>query len=73
MYVQAEFAAEQEYLQTLSYLGPEEEKRYRERQGVQFMYMKPPGAGEDPLVKTQVCLARRSQTFASQLVGQPAE
>lgn len=41
--VQAEFRAEQEYLQTLSFLGPEEQTKFKERQGVQFMYMKPPG------------------------------
>ena len=51
---QAEFTAEQEYLQTLSFLGPEEEKKFRERQGVQFLYMKPPGAGEEPLRGSQV-------------------
>ena len=39
----AEFDAEQEYLKTLSYLSPEEQKRYTERQGVSFMYQKPPG------------------------------
>ncbi|KAG2447737.1 hypothetical protein HYH02_007197 [Chlamydomonas schloesseri] len=40
---QAEFDAEQEYLKTLSYLSPEEQRRYREVQSVSFMYQKPPG------------------------------
>ena len=39
----AEFDAEQEYLKTLSYLSPEEQQRYTDRQGVSFMYQKPPG------------------------------
>ena len=43
MAVQAEFDAEQEYLKTLSYLSPEEQQKYTERQGVSFMYQKPPG------------------------------
>lgn len=38
-----EFNAEQDYLKTLSYLSPEEQQRYKERQSVSFMYMKPPG------------------------------
>lgn len=44
--LQAEFQAEQEYLQTLSFLSPAEQIKYKERQGVQFLYMKPPGACE---------------------------
>lgn len=40
---QAEFDAEQEYLKTLSYLSPEDQQKYTERQGVSFMYQKPPG------------------------------
>lgn len=40
---QAEFDAEQEYLKTLSYLSPEEQRRYKEVQSVSFMYTKPPG------------------------------
>lgn len=40
---QAEFNQEQEYLKTLSYLSAEEQQRYKERQSVSFMYMKPPG------------------------------
>ena len=42
-FLQAEFDAEQEYLKTLSYLSPEDQKKYTERQGVSFMYQKPPG------------------------------
>ena len=41
--LQAEFDAEQEYFKTLSYLGMEEQKRYKEVQSVSFMYTKPPG------------------------------
>ena len=41
--MQAEFDAEQEYLKTLSYLSPEDQQKYTERQGVSFMYQKPPG------------------------------
>ena len=40
---QAEFDAEQEYLKTLSYLSAEDQQRHRDRQGVSFMYQKPPG------------------------------
>ncbi len=40
---QAEFDAEQEYLKTLSYLSPEDQQKHRDRQGVSFMYQKPPG------------------------------
>ncbi len=40
---QAEFDAEQEYLKTLSYLTPEDQQKYTERQSVSFMYQKPPG------------------------------
>ncbi|CAL8462199.1 g1730 [Coccomyxa elongata] len=39
----AEFDAEQEYLKTLSYLSPEDQQKHRDRQGVSFMYQKPPG------------------------------
>ncbi|KAK9818217.1 hypothetical protein WJX72_008980 [[Myrmecia] bisecta] len=39
----AEFDAEQDYLKTLSYLNPEEQRKYQERQSISFMYMKPPG------------------------------
>lgn len=46
--IQAEFQAEQEYLQTLSFLSPAEQEKYKERQGVQFLYMKPPGADSMP-------------------------
>lgn len=41
--LQAEFDAEQEYLKTLSYLSAEDQRKYTERQGVSFMYQKPPG------------------------------
>lgn len=51
---QAEFQAEQEYLQTLSFLSPEEQTKYKERQGVQFLYMKPPGADSMPAAPPQV-------------------
>lgn len=40
---QAEFEAEQEYLHTLSFLSPEEQQRYKDRQQISFMYQKPPG------------------------------
>ncbi|PRW60741.1 zinc knuckle (CCHC-type) family [Chlorella sorokiniana] len=39
----AEFEAEQAYLKTLSLLSPEEQEKYRQRQSVSFLYMKPPG------------------------------
>lgn len=41
--LQQEFEAEQEYIKTLSYLSVEEQRKYKERQSVSFMYMKPPG------------------------------
>ncbi|GAX81956.1 hypothetical protein CEUSTIGMA_g9384.t1 [Chlamydomonas eustigma] len=40
---QAEFDAEQEYLQTLSLLSPEQQQRWKDRQSISFMYQKPPG------------------------------
>ena len=41
--VQQEFEAEQEYIKTLSYLSAEEQRKYKDRQSVSFMYQKPPG------------------------------
>ena len=41
--LQQEFEAEQEYIKTLSYLSAEEQRKYKERQSVSFMYQKPPG------------------------------
>lgn len=41
--MQAEFDAEQEYIKTLSYLTPEDQQKHLDRQGVSFMYQKPPG------------------------------
>jgi hypothetical protein len=34
---QAEFEAEQEVMKTMSYLSPEEQQRYKERQSISFM------------------------------------
>lgn len=42
-YLQQEYEAEQEYIKTLSYLSAEEQRKYKERQSVSFMYQKPPG------------------------------
>lgn len=39
----AEFDAEQDYLQTLSMLSAEEQDKYRARQSVSWLYMRPPG------------------------------
>ena len=52
--VQAEFAAEQEFLKTLSYLSPEEQQKFKDRQSVQFMYIKPPGADSTPAAAAKV-------------------
>lgn len=41
-----EFEAEQHYLKTISMLSPEERERYRQRQSVSWLYMKPPGYSE---------------------------
>lgn len=38
-----EFAAEQEYLKTVSMLSAEEQEKYKQRQSVSWLYMKPPG------------------------------
>jgi hypothetical protein len=38
-----EFEAEQDYMKTLSYLSPEEQKKHAARQAIAFMYQKPPG------------------------------
>ncbi len=40
---QAEFEAEQEYIKTLSMLSEDEQRKYKERQSISFLYMKPPG------------------------------
>ena len=71
MAVQAEFDAEQEYLKTLSYLSPEDQQKYTERQGVSFMYQKPPGY-DAAMSKTAVevgsppdCLTASSPACAS--------
>lgn len=53
--LQQEFQAEQDYMKTLSYLTPEEQAKYKERQSVSFMYQKPPGMQESadtPVVRT---------------------
>ena len=39
----AEFDAEQTYLETLSYLPGKEADKYRDMQGVSWMYIEPPG------------------------------
>ena len=52
--MQQEFQAEQDYMKTLSYLTPEEQAKYKERQSVSFMYQRPPGmqeAAELPAVR----------------------
>jgi len=41
-----EFEAEQHYLKTISMLSPEEQERYRQRQSVSWLYMRPPGYSE---------------------------
>lgn len=41
-----EFEAEQHYLKTISMLSPEERERYRQRQSVSWLYMRPPGYSE---------------------------
>ena len=38
-----EFEAEQDYMKTLSYLSPAEQKKHAARQAIAFMYQKPPG------------------------------
>lgn len=38
-----EFEAEQEYLKTVSMLSAEEQDKYKQRQSVSWLYMKPPG------------------------------
>jgi len=39
----AEFESEQRYLDTLAHLPSSEADIYRQRQGVSWMYLKPPG------------------------------
>jgi hypothetical protein len=41
-----EFEAEQHYLKTISMLSSEEQERYRQRQSVSWLYMRPPGYSE---------------------------
>ncbi len=54
---QQEFQAEQDYMKTLSYLSPEEQKKYKERQSVSWLYQKPPGmdAADKPKVRYSRC------------------
>ena len=54
--VQQEYEAEQEYIKTLSYLSAEEQRKYKERQSVSFMYQKPPGM-DSGVAKAKVCTA----------------
>ena len=58
---QQEFQAEQDYMKTLSYLSPEEQKIYKERQSVSWLYQKPPGmdAADKPKVICQWCTPHR--------------
>ena len=51
--VQQEYEAEQEYIKTLSYLSVEDQRKYKERQSVAFMYQKPPGM-DSAIGKTKV-------------------
>lgn len=53
--LQQEYEAEQEYIKTLSYLSTEEQRKYKERQSVSFMYQKPPGM-DCAVAKPKVCL-----------------
>ena len=53
MFLQQEFQAEQDYMKTLSYLSPEEQRKYKERQSVSWLYQKPPGL--DAADKSKVC------------------
>lgn len=64
--MQAEFAAEQEFLKTLSYLSPEEQQKFKDRQSVQFLYMKPPGADALPAVAAKVSIKLRYTFNTSQ-------
>ena len=54
---QQEFQAEQDYMKTLSYLSPEEQQKYKERQSVSWLYQKPPGmdAADKPKVRHLWC------------------
>ncbi len=54
--VQQEYEAEQEYIKTLSYLSAEEQRKYKQRQSVSFMYQKPPGM-DSGVAKAKVCTA----------------
>ena len=40
---QREFETEQEQFKSLSYLSTDEQKKYKDRQSLAFMYMRPPG------------------------------
>ena len=57
--MQAEFDAEQEYIKTLSYLTPEDQQKHLDRQGVSFMYQKPPGY-DAAMAKASSTQARRT-------------
>ncbi len=52
-FMQQEYEAEQEYIKTLSYLSAEEQRKYKGRQSVSFMYQKPPGM-DNPIGKPKV-------------------
>ena len=46
-------------MKTLSYLSPEEQQKYKERQSVSWLYQKPPGmdAADKPAVRTVASVA----------------
>lgn len=63
--LQQEYEAEQEYIKTLSYLSAEEQRKYKERQSVSFMYQKPPGM-DCAVTKPKVCLLLQLFLFHAQ-------
>ncbi|MEW5314656.1 MAG: hypothetical protein WDW38_006132 [Sanguina aurantia] len=66
----AEFEAEQDMMKTMSYMSPAEQQRFKDRQAVQWLYMKPPGL-DAALAKEQAQAAAKVGAPAG-LQGRPA-
>ena len=61
-----EFEAEQDYMKTLSYLSPEEQKKHAARQAIAFMYQKPPGID---VVERKAAAQAGTQCYAAAFVS----
>ncbi|MEW5297305.1 MAG: hypothetical protein WDW36_000522 [Sanguina aurantia] len=68
----AEFEAEQDMMKTMSYMSPAEQQRFKDRQAVQWLYMKPPGL-DAALAKEQAQAAAKVTAAAATAGAAPAD